>query len=75
VKLDDDRRERTRAMAALFARERELTHRYLLAERDRADLALNNRDDFLAIVAHDLRGFMGDIALRAAVLVKTAGGG
>jgi signal transduction histidine kinase len=73
VKLDDERRERTRAMAALFALERELTDHHLLAERDRADLALNNRDDFLAMVAHDLRGFMGDIALRAAVLVKTAG--
>ncbi len=73
VKLDEERRERTRAMAALFVLERELTDQHLLAERNRADLALNHRDDFLAMVAHDLRGFMADIALRAAVLVKTAG--
>lgn len=73
VKLDEERRERTHALAALFMLEREITDQHLLAERNRADLALNNRDDFLAMVAHDMRGFMGEIALRAAVLVKTAG--
>ena len=40
--------------------------------RQRADVALNNRDDFLGIVAHDLRGFMGEIAYRAAALVRHA---
>jgi signal transduction histidine kinase len=73
VKLDGERRERTRALAALFALERELTDQHLLAERNRADLALKNRDDFLAMVAHDLRGFMGGIALGAGMLVRTAG--
>ena len=72
VKLGDDRRERTRALAALFALEREMTDAHLLAERNRADVALNNRDDFLGIVAHDLRGFMGEIAYRAAALVRHA---
>jgi signal transduction histidine kinase len=72
AKLADERSERTRAMAALFALERELTDQHLLAERNRADLALNNRDDFLAMVAHDLRGFMGAIALGAGVLVRSA---
>lgn len=73
TKLDDERRERTRALAALFALEREQTDQHLLLERNRADAALNNRDDFLAIVAHDLRGFMGEIAFRAALLVRDAG--
>lgn len=72
AKLADERRERTRALAALFALERELTDSHLLAERNRADQAVNNRDDFLGMVAHDLRGFMGEIALRAAMLVRDA---
>ena len=72
-KIEVERRERTQALAALFAFERELTDQYLLAERNRADRALNNRDDFLGMVAHDLRGFMGEIALRTALLGKTPG--
>jgi signal transduction histidine kinase len=72
VKLEDERRDRTLALASLFALERELTDQHLLAERTRADVALSNRDDVLAMVAHDLRGLMGDIALRAALLVRTA---
>ncbi|MCA1827185.1 MAG: HAMP domain-containing histidine kinase [Myxococcales bacterium] len=72
-KLADERRERTRALAALFALERELTDQHLLAERTRADVALKNRDDFLGMVAHDLRGFMGEIALRAALIVRGSG--
>ncbi len=74
-KLGDERQERTRALAALFAMERELTDQHLLAERTRADLALNNRDDFLGMVAHDLRGFMSAIAYRAMTLVREAGEG
>lgn len=72
-KLADERGERTRALAALFALERELTDQHLQAERDRADVALKNRDDFLGMVAHDLRGFMGDIAMRAALVVRASG--
>jgi signal transduction histidine kinase len=72
AKLADEGRERTRALAALFALERELTDQHLLAERNRADLALNNRDEFLGMVAHDLRGYMGEIALRATMLVRDA---
>jgi signal transduction histidine kinase len=75
LKLRNERRERTRALAELFALERGLTDQHLLAERNRADLALTNRDDFLGMVAHDLRGLMGEIAFRAAVLVRDAGDG
>jgi signal transduction histidine kinase len=70
LKLGNETRERTRALAALFALERELTDQHLLAERNRADVALNNRDDFLGMVAHDLRGFMAEIAYRAAMLAR-----
>ncbi|MFL5274294.1 MAG: sensor histidine kinase [Anaeromyxobacteraceae bacterium] len=73
LKLDEERRDRTLALASLFALERELTDQHLLAERTRADVALSNRDEVLATVAHDLRGLMGDIALRAGLLVRTAG--
>jgi signal transduction histidine kinase len=68
--LDDERRDRTRGLAAFFAMERDLTDQHLLAERTRADVALNNRDDFLAMVAHDLRGFMGEVVFRAGVLIR-----
>lgn len=73
-KLGAERRERTAALAALFDLERELTDSHLLAERERADVALNNRDDFLGMVAHDLRGFMGEIAYRSAALARDARG-
>jgi signal transduction histidine kinase len=72
-KLASERRERTRALAELFALEREMTDQRLLTERKRADLALNNRDDFLGMVAHDLRGFMGEVAFRAGVLARETG--
>jgi signal transduction histidine kinase len=74
-KLDGERHERTRALATLFAMERELTDQRLSTERSRADLALNNRDDFLGMVAHDLRGFMGEIAFRSAMMMRDAGDG
>ncbi len=52
--------------------ERESTDRYLESERVRSDAALANRDDFLAIVTHDLRDLLGGIVMSAAVLSKTA---
>jgi signal transduction histidine kinase len=71
-KLRHERKERTAALAALFALERDLTDQHLFAERERADVALNNRDEFLGMVAHDLRGFMAQVAFRAASLVRDA---
>jgi signal transduction histidine kinase len=73
VKLAEERRERTQALAELFALERKLTDQHLQEERARADQALTHRDDFLGMVAHDLRGFMGDIALRASMLTRHGG--
>jgi signal transduction histidine kinase len=52
--------------------ERESTDRYLLTERIRSDDALASRDDFLAIVAHDLRDLIGGVVMSAALLSKRA---
>lgn len=73
AKVVADRGERTRALASLFAAERDLTDQRLLAERTRSDVVVNNRDDFLGMVAHDLRGFLGDVAFRAAAMAREAG--
>ena len=52
--------------------ERESPDRSLRSERIRADQAVVNRDDFLAIVAHDLRDMLGGIMLSSKVLAKRA---
>src|SRR6185295_14630040 len=52
--------------------ERESTDRYLHSERTRSDEALANRDDFLAIVTHDLRDLLGGIVMSTALLSKRA---
>jgi signal transduction histidine kinase len=65
-----DRRERQLALAGLLAFEREDTDLRLEIERTRADEAQTSRDDFLAMVSHDLRSLLGGIALRAAALAR-----
>jgi signal transduction histidine kinase len=57
-----------RLLAALLPLERENTDRYLLSERARSDDALARRDEFLGIVAHDLRNLLSGIVLNANVL-------
>jgi signal transduction histidine kinase len=62
-------REETRAtLRALIPLEREKTDRHLLTERAIWDDAVVNRDDFLGIVSHDLRGLLSGIVNAAAVL-------
>ena len=70
--LQVERQERQRALAELLRLEREATNDGLLAERARADEAVATRDDFLAIVSHDLRTMLGGIALSAALIAKDA---
>jgi signal transduction histidine kinase len=65
-----ERLQNARALAKLLPLERDETDRYLLTERARADDALTNRDDFLAIVSHDLRNLLGGIVLSAAIATK-----
>jgi signal transduction histidine kinase len=67
-----EREEYARTLIRFLPLERESTDRYLLTERIRSDDALASRDDFLAIVAHDLRDLIGGVVMSAAVLSKRA---
>jgi signal transduction histidine kinase len=51
---------------------REETDKDLLRERARSDLGLARRDDFLAIVSHDLRSMLSSITLSAALISEEA---
>jgi signal transduction histidine kinase len=63
------RLESKRALSCLLPLERENTDRHLLTERARSDDALDNRDDFMGIVSHDLRNLLAGIVTSADVLV------
>lgn len=68
--LAAERDAQRRAMSALLARERAQTDSHLEGERDRADVSVGSRDDFLAVVSHDIRNLLGGLALSAAALTK-----
>jgi signal transduction histidine kinase len=70
--LRQEREEYARTLRRFLPLERESTDRYLLTERIRSDDAVANRDDFLAIVTHDLRDLIGGIVMSATVLAKRA---
>jgi len=67
-----EREETTRTLRALIPLDREKTDRYLLTERAIWDDAVVNRDDFLGMVSHDLRGLLGGIVNAAAILSMQA---
>ncbi|MEX0917905.1 MAG: HAMP domain-containing sensor histidine kinase [Candidatus Paceibacterota bacterium] len=58
------------ALQRLLPLEREATDRTLLTERARSDAALENRDDLLGVVCHDLRDLLGGIVLNTELLTK-----
>lgn len=60
------------ALASLLAFEREDTDLRLQLERKRADQVLASREDFMAMVSHDLRSLLGGIALSAELLKEVA---
>ena len=64
----DEHSERLVALARLLAHERQDTDLKLELERLRADAELTSREDFMAIVSHDLRSLLGAIALSAEML-------
>lgn len=68
--VSSERDARTRALAVLLRHERQHTDRDLLVERERADRSINSRDEFLAVVSHDVRNLLGGVALSAASLLK-----
>jgi signal transduction histidine kinase len=69
--LEFERLETLRLLSRLLPEERSATDGHLQAERVRSDGALANRDDFLGLVAHDLRDLLSGVAMSAAVLAKT----
>jgi signal transduction histidine kinase len=69
VQLAGERDARARALADLLRHEREETDRFLGSERERTDAAIATRDDFLGMVAHDLRTLLGGMAMSAAALM------
>ena len=70
--LREEREEYANMLRAFLPLEREITDHSLRSERIRADEALVNRDDFLAIVSHDLRDLLGGIMLSSKVLATRA---
>jgi signal transduction histidine kinase len=60
--------QRRVALASLLAFERGDTDLRLEVERKRADQILSSREDFMAMVSHDLRSLLGGIALSAELL-------
>jgi signal transduction histidine kinase len=71
VALSSDRKERVDALEALLVHERAATDAYLLTERARSDDAVAHRDDFLGMVAHDLRNLLHGIVLSLELLRPT----
>lgn len=67
-----EREETARVLRSLIPFEREKTDRHLLTERALWDDAVANRDDFLGIVSHDLRGLLGGIVMSATLLAAKA---
>jgi signal transduction histidine kinase len=72
-KVLKDREQRRLLLNALLAVERSRTDQHLLFERSRMDEMIASRDDFLAIVSHDLRNLLGSIAMSAAALLRVEG--
>lgn len=70
--LRREREDHARSLKKFLPLERESTDRFLQSERMHSDDALVNRDDFLAIVTHDLRDLLGGIVVSASVISRSA---
>jgi signal transduction histidine kinase len=68
VALGSVRKEQADTLATLLVHERAATDAYLLTERDRADDAVAHRDDFLGMVAHDVRNLLSGVVLNLELL-------
>lgn len=71
VQLQATRNQRN-VIQELLRMEREETDEQLLLERDRLDWLLSSQDDFLAMVAHDVRNLLTTMALSAARIIQFA---
>ena len=68
VTLRSDRQDQADALAALLVHERAVTDAFLVTERARSDDAVANRDDFLGMVAHDVRNLLNGVVLSLELL-------
>jgi signal transduction histidine kinase len=68
VALRTDRQAQAAALDALLVHERAATDAFLLTERARSDDAVENRDDFLGMVAHDVRNLLNLVVLSLELL-------
>ncbi|MDB4988474.1 MAG: hypothetical protein JWN04_3652 [Myxococcaceae bacterium] len=71
-RLQDERQARRRALASLLDAEREITDERLVTERARADQVVATRDEFLAMISHDLRNLLSGMSMEGAVLARKA---
>lgn len=65
-----EREVRARLLTRLLPLERDATDQYLLTERARSDDALATRDDFLGMVAHDLRDLLNGVVVSSQFLAQ-----
>jgi signal transduction histidine kinase len=68
VALSSERKEQADTLAALLVHERAATDAFLLTERARSDDAVAHRDDFLGMVAHDVRNLLNLVVLSLELL-------
>lgn len=71
-KIQNQRSSQLEDLRRLLDLEREETNEHLDVERARADEAVASRDEFLAIVSHDLRNLVGAMGIALDVLVTTS---
>ncbi len=69
VVLRSERKDEAEALDALLVHERAATDAYLLTERARSDEAVAHRDDFLGMVAHDVRNLLNGVVLSLELLL------
>jgi signal transduction histidine kinase len=75
ARADETLREERAEHVALLSVERAETDKDLSSERVRADEALSTRDEFLAVVSHDLRNMLGAVVGFAGLIVQEASHG
>jgi signal transduction histidine kinase len=68
VTLRSNRRDQADVLATLLIHERAATDAYLLTERARSDDAVEHRDDFLGMVAHDMRNLLNGVVFSLELL-------
>ena len=69
---DRERAERQSYLAGFLLVERDETDRDLIGERAHADVLIVTRDEFLAIISHDLRNLLTGLSLNIEQVIRSA---